>query len=65
MKVIHLLQEYGANINHVAVVQLAGKCKSTKLTDISARTLISVVCDQARVELQNATDVSSVSSSDR
>ena len=51
IKVIHTLQSYGANINHVAVTQLPGNTKPTKFTDIYAKSLISIVCDRAQLEL--------------
>lgn len=52
IKVINLLQGYGANINHVAVTQSPGNTKPMKFTDVSAKSLTTVICERARLELQ-------------
>lgn len=56
MKTIRFLQKHGANINHIAVTQQPGNSKSIKLTDISVRSLMSVVGERARLELCNTSD---------
>ena len=56
LNTLRVLQDYGANINHVAVTQMSGISKPTKFTDVSARSLLSVCGEQARLELQSVAD---------
>lgn len=61
LRSVELLKNYGANINHVAVTQLSDDGKLLKPAHACARSLVSVVRDQALRQLKTTESTTHIS----